>query len=63
MISESARKAKLIDLLHKYPDPPIIIFVNLKADTEFLFEYLRDKGFRSATLHGNKTQDKREAAL
>lgn len=36
LLSEGQKRQKLVDMLVKYPEPPIIIFVNKKADVEDL---------------------------
>lgn len=61
--SESQRRQRVQDLLNKYPNPPIIIFVNQKTDVESLTNFLTKIGFNAAALHGSKAQDKREEAL
>ena len=49
--------------MKKYPQPPIIIFVRERIDTESLANFLTKSGFRATTLHGSKTQEQREKAL
>lgn len=56
-VSEGGKKSKLLDLLRRYPAPPIIIFVRERTDTETLAHYLNKVGFNATTLHGSKTQD------
>lgn len=51
-------------LLDRYRQPPIIIFVNHKAETENLEKFInKELLLRAVSLHGSKSQDKREAAL
>ena len=54
-MSESGKKQRLTQLLHKYPQPPIIIFVRERVDTESIANYLAKCGFNATTLHGSKT--------
>lgn len=49
--------------MHKYSQPPIIIFVRERVDTESLANFLTKSGFNATTLHGSKTQEQREKAL
>lgn len=61
---EGQKKNVLKKLLNKYSKPPIIVFVNMKVDTEILQKYIsKDLGLKCAALHGSKTQEMREAAL
>ena len=53
---------RTIELLEKY-GLPSLIFVNHKADTERLSKEIEKKRFRSAAMHGGKSQDKREDIL
>ena len=62
-VGEGNKKQKLSQLLHKYPQPPVIIFVRERVDTESLANYLNKVGFNATTLHGSKTQEQREKAL
>ena len=62
--AEGPKKRVLAKLLEKYRRPPIMIFVNHKADTEILQEYIsKELHMKCAALHGSKTQERREAAL
>ena len=56
-LSESAKRNRLVQLLKKYPQPPIIIFVRERIDTESLANFLTKSGFKATTLHGSKTQE------
>ena len=56
-VQESGKRGKLVQLLHKYPQPPIIIFVRERTDTEHLATFLGKSGFAATTLHGSKTQE------
>jgi ATP-dependent RNA helicase DDX23/PRP28 len=62
-VQDGSKKQKLTQLLHKYPAPPIIIFVRERVDTETIANYLNKCGFNAVTLHGSKTQEQREKAL
>ena len=61
-ISNSHKTVRTIELL-KEIGTPVLIFVNHKADTEKLSNEIEKNGFRSAPLHGGKTQERREASL
>lgn len=63
MTSDGQRRSKLINLLHRHPAAPIIIFVNLKADVEFLQDLLTRNGKSVTSYHGGKTQEQREKGL
>ncbi|KAI9351733.1 P-loop containing nucleoside triphosphate hydrolase protein, partial [Zopfochytrium polystomum] len=60
---ENKKKNRLLELLGGQYAPPIIIFVNQKRACDVLARALEKLGFKSATLHGGKSQDQREAAL
>jgi ATP-dependent RNA helicase DDX23/PRP28 len=42
---------------------PIIVFVNIKRNCDAVARDVKHMGFSTATLHGSKTQEQREAAL
>jgi ATP-dependent RNA helicase DDX23/PRP28 len=44
-------------------EAPMIVFVNMKKNCEFVSRYLDKNGFRCVSLHGGKSQDAREFAL
>ena len=56
-VSEGSKRSKLIQLLKKYPQPPIIIFVTERVDTESVANFLNKAGFAATTMHGSKTQE------
>eukprot|EP00347_Sterkiella_histriomuscorum_P020962 403335789 len=63
MMSESQKRNRLQQLLDKYRAPPILIFVNQRADTEHLSTFLTKVGYNVGALHGSRTQEQREQAL
>lgn len=63
MVSEQEKRKKLVSILEKGVDPPIIIFVNQKKGVDVLAKSLERMGFNSCTLHGGKGQEQREFAL
>uniref|UniRef100_A0A0K0E1D3 Probable ATP-dependent RNA helicase DDX23 n=1 Tax=Strongyloides stercoralis TaxID=6248 RepID=A0A0K0E1D3_STRER len=63
MISEEQKRKKIIEVLTKYYEPPIIIFVNQKKGADILAKSLLGMGFNPAVLHGGKGQDARENSL
>lgn len=61
---EDKRKKRLHEILATREfAPPIIVFVNIKRNCDAIARDIKHMGFSSATLHGSKTQDQREAAL
>jgi ATP-dependent RNA helicase DDX23/PRP28 len=63
MLSEGAKRKKLVELLSHELEPPIIIFVNQKKGCEVLAKSLEKASFKVAALHGGKTQEQRMEAL
>ncbi|KAK3797894.1 hypothetical protein RRG08_007992 [Elysia crispata] len=62
-VSENEKRKKLVDVLGKGIDPPIIIFVNQKKGADVLAKSLEKMGHNACTLHGGKGQEQREFAL
>ncbi|OZJ04991.1 hypothetical protein BZG36_01747 [Bifiguratus adelaidae] len=62
MASEEKKKPRLLQLLDEF-EPPIIVFVNQKRGVDVLAKALSKLGYKTATLHGGKSQDQREIAL
>ena len=61
---EEKRKKRLQEILSSRQfAPPIIVFVNIKRNCDAVARDIKHMGFSSATLHGGKTQEQREAAL
>ena len=61
---EDKRKKRLGEILMSGEfAPPIIVFVNIKRNCDVIAREIKQMGFSTATLHGSKTQDQREAAL
>lgn len=61
---EEKRKRRMAEILNSGEfDRPVIVFVNTKKSCDMLAKYLHTIGWSSATLHGGKTQDQREASL
>ncbi|KRX78454.1 putative ATP-dependent RNA helicase DDX23 [Trichinella sp. T6] len=63
MVSESEKRKKLVQILEKGIEPPIIIFVNQKKGADLLARGLEKLGFNPCALHGGKGQDARDYAL
>uniref|UniRef100_A0A7M6DRN1 RNA helicase n=1 Tax=Clytia hemisphaerica TaxID=252671 RepID=A0A7M6DRN1_9CNID len=63
MLTESAKKKKLLEVLDNADDPPILVFVNQKKGADVLAKSLEKQGYRACTLHGGKSQEQREFAL
>ncbi|KAJ1921652.1 mRNA splicing protein prp28 [Tieghemiomyces parasiticus] len=63
-ISDEGRKRqRLLALLARGFEPPVIVFVNQKKTADYLGKAIRDEGYRVTTLHGGKSQDQRELSL
>ena len=63
IVSEGEKRKKLLNILDKGVEPPIIIFVNQKKGVDVLAKSLEKMGFSATTLHGGKGQEQREYAL
>lgn len=63
MMGENDKRKKLMELLSRGLEPPIIIFVNQKKGADVLAKGLEKFGYNSCTLHGGKGQEQREYAL
>ncbi|XP_023655322.1 probable ATP-dependent RNA helicase DDX23 [Paramormyrops kingsleyae] len=63
LMSESEKRKKLLDVLARGFEPPIIIFVNQKKGCDVLAKSLEKMGYNACTLHGGKGQEQREFAL
>lgn len=63
MVTEQEKRKKLLALLSRRLDPPIIIFVNQKKGADVLARSLEKMGYRSTVLHGGKNQEQRVYSL
>lgn len=63
MCSEAEKRKRLIEILNRKVEPPIIIFVNQKKGADVLAKGLEKMGYNACTLHGGKGQEQREYAL
>lgn len=63
MTTETEKRKKLMEILKRGVDPPVIIFVNQKKGADVLAKGLEKFGFNACTLHGGKGQEQREYAL
>ncbi|KAG8182290.1 hypothetical protein JTE90_011108 [Oedothorax gibbosus] len=63
LVTESVKRKKLLEILNRGVEPPVIIFVNQKKGADVLAKGLEKMGFNSCTLHGGKGQEQREYAL
>jgi ATP-dependent RNA helicase RhlE len=57
------KRAALIGLLKGLPEAHTIVFTRTKHGADRVTQHLDAHGFRSAALHGNKSQSQRERAL
>ncbi|XP_053499091.1 probable ATP-dependent RNA helicase DDX23 isoform X1 [Ictalurus furcatus] len=63
LMSEAEKRKKLLEVLSRGFEPPIIIFVNQKKGCDVLAKSLEKMGYNACTLHGGKGQEQREFAL
>lgn len=63
MCSENEKRNKLVEILERGFDPPIIIFVNQKKGADVLAKSMDRMGYSACTLHGGKGQEQRDFAL
>jgi ATP-dependent RNA helicase DDX23/PRP28 len=63
MMGENDKRKKLMELLSRGLEPPVIIFVNQKKGADVLAKGLEKLGYNACTLHGGKGQEQREYAL
>ncbi|ODM91926.1 putative ATP-dependent RNA helicase DDX23 [Orchesella cincta] len=63
VVSEGEKRKKLLEILERGVEPPIIIFVNQKKGADVLAKGLEKLGYSACTLHGGKGQEQRDYAL
>lgn len=63
IMGENDKRKKLIEILERGIEPPVIIFVNQKKGADVLARGLEKLGYNACTLHGGKGQEQREYAL
>ncbi|TGZ71404.1 hypothetical protein CRM22_002667 [Opisthorchis felineus] len=63
LVSEQEKRKKLLEILNRGIDPPVIIFVNQKKGADMLAKGLEKLGHSAVVLHGGKGQEQREYAL
>lgn len=63
MMGENDKRKKLVEILSRGFEPPIMIFVNQKKGADVLAKGLEKMGHSTCTLHGGKGQEQREYAL
>lgn len=63
IMGENDKRKKLIEVLERGIEPPVIIFVNQKKGADVLARGLEKLGYNACTLHGGKGQEQREFAL
>ncbi|GAB0098266.1 RNA helicase [Sergentomyia squamirostris] len=63
MMGENDKRKKLMEILSRGIEPPVIIFVNQKKGADVLAKGLEKLGHNTCTLHGGKGQEQREYAL
>ena len=61
--SEGKKTSMLFKLLEEYPDPPIIVFANIKRACDNVSKALHNAGWSCVVLHSGKSQDQRENAI
>ncbi|XP_046382803.1 probable ATP-dependent RNA helicase DDX23 [Ischnura elegans] len=63
LVSEADKRRRLLEILGRGVEPPIIVFVNQKKGADVLARGLEKLGYNACTLHGGKGQEQREYAL
>lgn len=63
ILSEHDKRKKLLEVLGRGFEPPVIIFVNQKKGVDMLAKGLDKMNYLTCTLHGGKGQEQREYAL
>lgn len=63
IMGENDKRKKLMEILSRGVEPPVIIFVNQKKGADVLAKGLEKLGYNACTLHGGKGQEQREYAL
>ncbi|XP_033103517.1 probable ATP-dependent RNA helicase DDX23 [Anneissia japonica] len=63
MVDNKQKRHKLVEILERGTEPPIIIFVNQKKGCDVLARSLEKMAYSAVTLHGGKSQEQREYAL
>uniref|UniRef100_A0A1L8DJ62 Probable ATP-dependent RNA helicase DDX23 n=1 Tax=Nyssomyia neivai TaxID=330878 RepID=A0A1L8DJ62_9DIPT len=63
LMGENDKRKKLMEILSRGIEPPVIIFVNQKKGADVLAKGLEKLGYNTCTLHGGKGQEQREYAL
>lgn len=61
--SSEEKSAKLEELLHNNSFEKVLVFVNMKWHVDKLERFLRTKGIRAESIHGNKSQGQRSRAI
>jgi ATP-dependent RNA helicase DDX23/PRP28 len=62
--SDEKKKGRLVDILRNGGfTPPMIVFVNQKKTSEQVIKFVYQAGMSATTLHSDKNQAQREAAL
>ena len=61
---EVKRARRLVEILNRQKfQPPVIIFVNVKRNCDYVAKTLNNEGWKTVVMHGSRSQDQREAAL
>ncbi|KAJ1655159.1 mRNA splicing protein prp28 [Dispira simplex] len=61
--NEERKKQRLLGILARGFDPPVIVFVNQKKVADALGKFIWKEGYRVTILHGGKSQEQRETSL
>ncbi|MBI2863062.1 MAG: DEAD/DEAH box helicase [Chloroflexi bacterium] len=62
-VKQHLKTALLMDLLYQIETESVLVFARTKYRAERLAQQLKGAGFRVASLHGNLSQSRRQAAL
>lgn len=63
ILNDNEKPRKLLEVLNKNVEPPVIVFVNQKKGADALAKSLDKRDYKACTLHGGKGQEQREYAL
>lgn len=62
-VEDNEKKSLVLDILRANPTGLTLVFVETKRNAEYIDDYLYNQGFASTSIHGDRTQIQREAAL
>ncbi|MBL8575165.1 MAG: DEAD/DEAH box helicase [Hyphomicrobiaceae bacterium] len=63
LLPSNEKRDRLVDILSKLPQARAIVFTRTKRGADKVAAHLDEYGFKTAAIHGNKSQGQRERAL